>query len=100
MALVVTVHRCPCFTGRGIPWVRRTDCIVFDRGTLPYLNAIEKFNGCAQGNGVTEFLREFIVRGEQYGRPIGHARRLLVPQAAGPWLAGTIGRWARNASSA
>tara|TARA_B110000444_G_C18837910_1_gene597165 strand:- start:309 stop:560 length:252 start_codon:yes stop_codon:yes gene_type:complete len=50
-----------------------------DRGQLPYLNAIEKFNClyCGYGNGVMSYSREVIARTEQYWCPIKHARKVI-----------------------
>lgn len=81
MDLFVTVYQGVCFPIYGIPKVRRADCMVFDRGDLPYLNAIERFNCfyCSYGNGVAAYLREVASRTEQYWCPIKHARRLLEP---------------------
>jgi len=68
-----------CFPVYGIPKARRSDYLVFDRGDLPYLNAIEKFNCfyCSYGNGMAAYFREIAARTEQYWCPIKHARRLL-----------------------
>jgi hypothetical protein len=44
--LFVTVYQAVCFPAYGIPKVRRSDYLVFDRGHLAYLNALEKLN-CA-----------------------------------------------------
>ena len=79
MDLFVTVYERVCFPIYGIPRVRRSDYMVFDRSELPYLNAIEKFNCfyCSYGNGVAAFLREVAARTEQYWCPIKHARRIL-----------------------
>lgn len=79
MDLFVTVYQALCFPVYGIPRVRRRDYLVFDRGDLPYLNAIERFNCfyCSYGNGVAAYLREVAARTEQYWCPIKHARRVL-----------------------
>ncbi|MEX8493738.1 hypothetical protein [Sphaerotilus sp.] len=79
MDLFVTVYQAICFPVYGIPKVRRSDYIVFDRTDLPYLNAIEKFNCfyCSYGNGVAAYLREAAARTEQYWCPIKHARRMV-----------------------
>jgi hypothetical protein len=78
MDLFVTLYQAVCFPVYKIPKVRRSDHIVFDRGDLPYLNAIEKFNCfyCSYGNGVASYLREVAARTEQYWCPIKHARRV------------------------
>lgn len=77
--LFVSVYQAVCFPIYGIPKVRRADYLVFDRGDLPYLNIIEKFNCfyCSYGNGVVAYAREVAARTEQYWCPIKHARRLL-----------------------
>ncbi len=66
--LFVSVYQAVCFPIYGIPKVRRADYLVFDRGDLPYLNIIEKFNCfyCSYGNGVVAFAREVAARTEQY----------------------------------
>lgn len=79
MDLFVTVYQTLCFPIYGIPRVRRSDYLVFDRGDLPYLNAVERFNCfyCSYGNGVAAYLREVAARTEQYWCPIKHARRIV-----------------------
>ena len=79
MDLFVTLYQALCFPVYGIPRVRRRDYMVFDRGDLPYLNAIERFNCfyCSYGKGVAAYLREVAARTEQYWCPIKHARRVL-----------------------
>lgn len=76
--LFVTVYQAVCFPVYRIPKVRRRDYVIFDRGDLPYLNAIEKFNCfyCSYGNGVIAYAREIAARTEQYWCPIKHARRM------------------------
>jgi len=78
MDLFVTLYQAICFPIYGIPKVRRSDYLVFDREGLPYLNIIEKFNCfyCSYGNGVAAYTREVAARTEQYWCPIKHARRL------------------------
>ena len=79
MDLFVTVYQTVCFPLYGIPKVTRGDHLVFDRGDLAYLNAIERFNCfyCSYANGVAAYLREVAARTEQYWCPIKHARRVL-----------------------
>lgn len=76
--LFISVYQAVCFPIYGIPKVRRADYLVFDRGDLPYLNLIEKFNCfyCSYGNGVAAYFREVAARTEQYWCPIKHARRI------------------------
>jgi len=78
MDLFVTVYQTICFPVYRIPKVKRSDYLVFDRGDLPYLNVIEKFNCfyCSYGNGVAGYTREVASRTEQYWCPIKHARRI------------------------
>lgn len=76
--LFVTVYQAACFPVYGIPKARRADYLVFDRGDLPYLNALEKFNCfyCSYANGLAAYFREVAARTEQYWCPIKHARRI------------------------
>jgi hypothetical protein len=77
--LFVAVYQAICFPVYGIPRVRRTDYLAFDREQLGYLNALEKLNCayCAYANGVFAYVREVGSRTEQYWCPIKHARRVL-----------------------
>ncbi|MEN9905711.1 MAG: hypothetical protein RLZZ555_2276 [Pseudomonadota bacterium] len=76
--LFVSCYQASCFPIYGIPRVRRSDYMTFDRADLPYLNAVEKFNClyCSYGNGVLAYAREIAARTEQYWCPIKHARRI------------------------
>jgi len=76
--LFVTLYQTICFPVYGIPKARRGDYMVFDRGDLPYLNALEKFNCfyCSYANGLAAYFREVAARTEQYWCPIKHARRI------------------------
>jgi hypothetical protein len=77
--LFVAVYQTVCFPVYGIPRVRRSDYLAFDREHLAYLNLIEKLNCayCAYANGVFAYAREVASRTEQYWCPIKHARRVL-----------------------
>ncbi len=77
--LFLTVYQGICFPIYGIPKARRSDYMTFDRGDLPYLNLLERFNCfyCSYGNGVAAYFREVAARTEQYWCPIKHARRIL-----------------------
>ncbi|MGO9994937.1 MAG: hypothetical protein ACLPTF_20840 [Steroidobacteraceae bacterium] len=77
--LFVMVYQAVCFPVYGIPRVRRSDYLAFDRGQLAYLNAIEKLNCeyCAYANGLIAYVREVASRTEEYWCPIKHARRVL-----------------------
>ncbi len=76
--LFVTVFQALCFPAYGIPKVKRSDYIVFDRGHLAYLNALEKLNCayCSYANGLIAYVREIASRTEQYWCPIKHAKRV------------------------
>ncbi|WJW76336.1 hypothetical protein QVG61_04375 [Thiohalobacter sp. IOR34] len=78
MDLWITLYQAVCFPIYGIPKVRRSDYLAFDRVHLPYLNAIERLNCgyCSYGNGVAAYLREVAARTEQYWCPIKHARKI------------------------
>jgi hypothetical protein len=74
--LVVTVFQALCFPAYGIPRVKRSDYIVFDRQNLAYLNILEKIN-C----GYCSYVREIGARTEKYWCPIKHVRKLIAPHA-------------------
>lgn len=76
--LVVTVYQAICFGIYGIPRVRRSDYLQFDRKRLAYLNVLEKLNCeyCAYGNGILAYAVEIAARTEQYWCPIKHALRM------------------------
>ncbi|MCE5190604.1 MAG: hypothetical protein LLG08_02385 [Actinomycetia bacterium] len=75
----LTVFQAVCFRAYQIPRVKRSEYLVFDRGDLPYLNAIEKVNCfyCGYANGLASYFREIAARTEQYWCPIKHARRIV-----------------------
>jgi len=79
MDLFLFLYQSVCFPVYGIPKVRRSDYMVFDREDLPYLNTIEKYGCfyCAYANGLAGFVREIAARTEQYFCPIKHARRII-----------------------
>lgn len=79
MDLFLFIYQSVCFPVYGIPKVKRSEYLVFDREDLPYLNLIEKFGCfyCAYANGLAGFVREIAARTEQYFCPIKHARRIL-----------------------
>jgi hypothetical protein len=76
--LIGTLYQAICFPIYGIPKVRRSDYLAFDRHFLGYLNAIEKLNCeyCAYANGILGYFTEIAARTEQYWCPIKHARCL------------------------
>ena len=57
--LFVTVYQFICFPVYGIPKVRRSNFLVFDRHHLAYLNILEKLNCayCSYGNGLIAYVR-------------------------------------------
>lgn len=71
------VYQALCFPVYGIKKVDRARYIVLDRRSLPYLNAIQRFNCdyCGYANGVIAYAREVASRTEQYFCPIKHASR-------------------------
>ncbi|KAF0184424.1 MAG: hypothetical protein FD124_1673 [Alphaproteobacteria bacterium] len=77
--LWVSAYQAICFRVYGIPQVKRSQYMIFDRAGLAYLNAVEKVNCayCSYVNGVIAYVREVGSRTEQYWCPIKHARRVL-----------------------
>ena len=77
--LALTVYQTVCFPLFRIQKVRPSECWVYDRAHLAYLNALEKLNCayCSYGNGLAAYFTEIASRTEQYWCPIKHARRLL-----------------------
>lgn len=73
--LFTFLYQAICFPVYGIPKVRRSDYIVFDRHRLKYLNWIERMNCeyCTYFNGLIAYVRELASRTEQYFCPIRHA---------------------------
>ena len=85
--LFVSFYQFTCFPIYGIPKVKRSDYMVFDRHQLGYLNFIEKFHCsyCEYGNGLMAYMTEILARTEEYFCPIKHAHKIL----------GTHGRYNR-----
>ena len=77
----ITLYQAFSFPLYGIPKVRRSDYIVFDRGKLCYLNLLERINCayCSYGNGVLGYVVEIAARTEQHWCPIRHAHRIEHP---------------------
>lgn len=75
--LFISTYQIICFPLFGIPRVKRSSYIIFDRAHLAYLNLFEKINCayCSYGNGLVAFTREIAGRTEQYWCPIKHAKR-------------------------
>lgn len=76
--LLLTFYQAVCFPIYGIPKVKRSEYVIFDRHVLPYLNIIEKINCtyCAYINGLIAYAQEIAGRTEQYWCPIKHARKM------------------------
>ena len=77
----VVVYQAVCFPLNGIPKVRRRNYLIFDRGRLPYLNAIEKLGCvyCSYANGLLAYVVEIAARTEQHFCPIKHAAEVPTP---------------------
>jgi hypothetical protein len=77
--LAVAIYQAVCFPIYGIPKVRRSDYLVFDRGRLGYLNGIEKVGCvyCSYGNGLLTYVTEITARTEQYFCPIRHQHAVV-----------------------
>jgi hypothetical protein len=73
--VVGTIYQAICFPIYGIPRVRRSDYVFFDRHHLSYLNFFEKMNCeyCAYVNGILGYFTEIAARTEQHWCPIKHA---------------------------
>ena len=76
--IFVSIYQAICFPIYGIPKVRRSEYLVFDRLMLDYLNGIQKINCafCSYGNGILAFAHEVAARSEQYWCPIKHAKKV------------------------
>lgn len=77
--LFVSLYHAVCFPLLGIPKVKRSDYLIFDRRYLVYLNLLEMVNCvyCSYGNGLISYIKEIVARTEQYWCPIKHAQRIL-----------------------
>ncbi len=81
--LFLAIYQTACFKAYGIPRVERADYLLFDRGTLKYLNLLERFNCfyCSYVNGLCAYATEVVARTEQQWCPIKHAQRLRAPHS-------------------
>jgi len=84
--LSVSVYQAICFPILGVPKVRRRDYLIFDRGRLAYLNAIEKVGCvyCSYANGLLAYIVEIAARTEQRFCPIRHAHPVPRPHSRYP----------------
>jgi hypothetical protein len=75
MDIGLWIYQAICFPVYGIPKVKRSDHIVFDRHSLKYLNLLERMNCeyCSYFNGLASYAMEISARTEQYWCPIKHA---------------------------
>jgi hypothetical protein len=98
--LAVTIYQAICFPVYGIAKVPRRDYLVFDRGRLAYLNAIEEIGCvyCSYANGLLAYIVEIAARTELHFCPsnmptrrFGHTRaiRPLFPTG----IRGLIANW-------
>jgi len=76
--IFLEVYHRICFPLYGIPIVRRSDYISYDRHLLSYLNWFERFNCmyCSYANGLIAYVREVAARTERYWCPIKHSKKL------------------------
>jgi hypothetical protein len=81
--LSVAIYQFICFPIYGIPKVRRKDYLIFDRGRLGYLNAIEKVGCvyCSYANGLLAYIAEIAARTEQRFCPIKHTHPVVQPHS-------------------
>lgn len=73
------LYQLTCTRVYHIAKVRRSDYLALDRGSLAYLNVLERFNCeyCGYANGLVAYAREIAARTEQFFCPIKHGRRVL-----------------------
>lgn len=79
----VAIYHAICFPIFRIPKVRRRDYLIFDRGRLAYLNAIEKAGClyCSYANGLLAYVAEIAARTEQRFCPIKHEEAISRPHS-------------------
>lgn len=76
--IFLIIYQNICFRLYGIPLVKRSEYVTFDRRFLDYLNIIQKFHClyCSYVNGVYLFAVEVAWRTEKYWCPIKHAKKM------------------------
>lgn len=81
--LFLAIYQWVCFSIWRIARVPRKQYFVFDRGRLPYLNALERLNCayCTYVNGLCAYATEIVARTEQHWCPIKHATPPRSPHA-------------------
>jgi hypothetical protein len=84
--LFLILYQGICFPVYGIPKVRRSEYLIFDRSRLKYINILERFNCwyCSYGNGLFAYATEVAARTEQQWCPIKHATRVRSPHSRYP----------------
>jgi hypothetical protein len=78
-----SIYQAICFPIYGIPRVRRSEYIVYDRAKLRYLNLLERLNCryCSYANGVAAYAGEIAARTEQHWCPIQHDKHPQAPHS-------------------
>lgn len=76
--IFVQIYQQVCFRLYGIPIVKQSEYLVYDRQLLSLLNPIEKFNCiyCSYINNIFRFSTEIGARTERYWCPIKYYRRI------------------------
>ncbi len=75
--ICVTIYQYVAFPLYSIPLVKRSDCIIYDRKFLDYLNLLEKINClyCSYMNGVFAYAVEIGARTERFWCPLKSAHK-------------------------
>jgi hypothetical protein len=76
--LFIEIYHHICFPAYGLPLVKRSDYIVFDRAKLSYLTWYEKINCeyCGYVNGFLAYAVEIAAQTEKYWCGIRHQARM------------------------
>jgi len=76
--MFVQIYQQVCFRLYGIPLVKQSEYLIYDRQLLSLLNPIEKFNCiyCSYINNVFRLATEIGARTERYWCPIKYYRRI------------------------
>jgi hypothetical protein len=76
--IFIQIYQQVCFRLYGIPIVKQSEYLVYDRQLLSLLNPIEKFNCiyCSYVNNLFRFSTEIGARTERYWCPIKYYRRV------------------------
>lgn len=75
--IFITVYHLAAFPLYGIPKVKRSDYLIYDRKFLDYLNIIQKVHClyCSYANGLLAYAVEIAARTERYWCPVKAAHR-------------------------